>query len=325
MFKVVNNALKLSQGRILVNRNTTRVRVRHFHQNGYLLNAKSDNKVEIIHHPEENNNSQPTVLDISDEMEDMTMDNQTICLDTMKVFNELKDLGFSEGQSDVIMKLIKENLTINLNKLQNKNLTTMELENELYLFEAAQSELKVETQTSRESSLRNLEMDKYALERLLQVENDELNEYLIMSKNDSQVTINDQISENTLLQKKIKMKIQELDNKISTKINSEIKSETESLRWHTTRNGLLAVLVLVFSLMAGASISRRIKKEEQPTQVILRMIEPEAIDHDDEDEEDQQQKKQQQQQQQQGKPHDTDRKKEQLASLDLELKRDRQD
>lgn len=212
-----------------------------------------------------------TVLDIPENKE--ISEPNGVYLDTMKVFNELKSLGFTENQSDVILKLIRENLTVNLNKVQSKILTNMELENETYLFEAAQSELKYETLHSRESDLKNLEMEKYALERLLQVESDELNEYLIMSKNDSQVTINDQISENTLLQKKIKMKIQELDNKITTNINSGIKSEIESLRWHTTISGIVAVLFLVFSMLGGASLNKKINKEEQPTQVILRTLE----------------------------------------------------
>jgi len=105
---------------------------------------------------------------------------------------------------------------------------------------------------------------------------------MIVSSNDTQVLINDQNSENTLMQKGIKMKIKDLDNKISTNINSDIKSDIESLRWQTTRSGLFAILVLVFSIIGGVSISKRMNKEEQPTEIILHTVKPEISTEDEE-------------------------------------------
>lgn len=203
-------------------------------------------------------------------------------LDTLTIFNELKELGFNDKQSDLILKLVKDNLSHQVDNLDEKILTTLELENELYLFEAASSELRVEIQRSRENEFSILNKEKKVLENYLIEEGDELNKQLIISKNDSQVLINDQISENTLLQKRIKKLIQDLDNKISTDIKSDIKSEIESLRWHTTRNGIMAVLVLVFCIMGGVSVSKRLNREDHPQEIILRTIEPE-VDEDDED------------------------------------------
>lgn len=209
-------------------------------------------------------------------------------VDTMYVFNQLKKLGFNNGQSDVILKLLNENLTVQLDKMDNKYTSSMEMENESYLFEAAQSELRIEINTSRELDLNTLENEKNSLDNLLREESEELNKLLIVSKNDTQVLINDQNSENTLMQKKIKLRIRELDNKISTNINSDIKSEVESLRWQTTRNGIFAILILVFTIMGGTSISKRINREEQPTEVILHTIRPEEHLEDEVDEEDDQ-------------------------------------
>ncbi|KAH3666575.1 hypothetical protein WICMUC_005644 [Wickerhamomyces mucosus] len=226
-------------------------------------------------------------VDTTPAKDDINQENQIKhYIDTLSVFNELKSLGFNDKQSDVILKLIKQNLNIQIDKLNSKMLTGLELENELYLFEAATSELRVEIQTSRENEFEILNNEKIQLGNYLNEESDELMKLLIVSKNDSQVSINDQISDNTLLQKKIKKLIQDLNNKISTNINSDIKSEIESLRWHTTRNGIMAVLVLVFSVMGGVSISKRINKEDLPQEIILRTIEPEdtnniALNHNE--------------------------------------------
>ncbi|KAH3687255.1 hypothetical protein WICPIJ_001771 [Wickerhamomyces pijperi] len=207
-------------------------------------------------------------------------------LDTLTIFNELKQLGFNDRQCDLILRLIKDNLGNQLENLDEKILTTLELENELYLFEAATSELRVEIQRSRETEFNILNNEKNVLENYLIEESDELNKQLIISKNDSQVLINDQISENTLLQKRIKKLIQDLDNKISTDIRSDIKSEIESLRWHTTRNGIMAVLVLVFCIMGGTSISKRLNREDHPQEIILRTIEPEIGEDEDDNQQD---------------------------------------
>jgi hypothetical protein len=205
-------------------------------------------------------------------------------IDTMRLFGELRELGFTEQQSDIILELIKDNISYSIGNLEQKMLNANELENEMYLFEAAQSELRVEIKTSREADLRALQSEKSLLENLINEESDDLNKQLIVTRNDSQLSINDQISENTLLQKKIKRRIQDLNNRISTEINGDIKSEIEGLRWHTTSRGLMAVLVLVFAIMSGVSISKKRSKEDVPTEVILRNVEPE--EHGEEEEED---------------------------------------
>lgn len=205
-------------------------------------------------------------------------------IDTMRVFNELKKLGFTVEQSDVILQLIKENLSHQIGHLQEDILDVNTFENEMYLFEAAQSEIRVEIKTSREADLRMMENEKSILENLINEETDDLNKDLILTRNDSQVLINDQISENTLLQRTIKRRIQDLNNRISTEINGDIKSDIEGLRWHTTSRGLMAVLVLVFAIMSGVSISKKRNREDSPQEIILRTLEPEE-DETTEDEE----------------------------------------
>ncbi|CCH41753.1 Coiled-coil domain-containing protein [Wickerhamomyces ciferrii] len=206
-------------------------------------------------------------------------------VDTMKVFNQLNSLGFNSKQSDIILQLLNENLTYQLDKMNGKFTSSMEMENELYLFEAAQSELRIEINTSRELDLHNLDRMKNSLDDLVREEGEDLNKFMIVSQNDTEVSVHQQRNENTLLQKGIKMKIKDLDNKISTNINSDIKSDIENLRWQTTRSGLAAILVLVFSIIGGVSISKKINRDEQPTEVILHTIKPEErIDDEEEDE-----------------------------------------
>jgi len=96
-------------------------------------------------------------------------------VDTLHIFNELKKLGFKPEQSDLILQLINENLTYHINKMNEKFTTSMEMENESYLFEAAQSELRIEINTSRELDLHTLENEKNSMDLLLNQESEELN------------------------------------------------------------------------------------------------------------------------------------------------------
>lgn len=210
-------------------------------------------------------------------------DSLTHYIDTMSIYNELVKAGFTGRQSDVILRLINENLTQKLNKLNSKVLAKNDLENEVYLFEAAQSEMRFEVKHARELALKILENEKNQLDYQMKEESDELNKLMILSKNESQVMMNDQFSENTLLQKSLKKSIQNLNNKISTNINSDIKSDIESLRWQTTRSGLLAVLILVFLVMSGVSITARLNREEKLTEVVLHTISPEDSSTEEDD------------------------------------------
>lgn len=208
-------------------------------------------------------------------------------IDTLKYYNMLVKSGFTPIQTNIILDLWIELLDEQFFSIYNdKFLRNMELENQWHLFNTAETELRYAIQTSRETSLNDRNLQVMKADRDIQSCNDELNELIInLLKKDSIVDFNDHKLENTLLHRHIKLRLKDCNNKIGTKIIGQTKSEIENLRWQTTRSGLFAVLVLVFFIMSGASISKRISVEnEKPVEVILHTITPEEQDFIEENE-----------------------------------------
>lgn len=69
--------------------------------------------------------------------------------------------------------------------------------------------------------------------------------------------INEAKSENTLQSKKMFLKIQETNHKITTDLSSNIKSEIESLRWYLSRWGLITLLTSLFMALIIFYSSKR--------------------------------------------------------------------
>lgn len=199
-------------------------------------------------------------------------------LDTLRYYLLLTEKGFTSVQTNLIIQLmlslINEQFFYGCNS---KFLRNMELENQSYLFNAAESELRYFIQTSREVSLNEKNLQLMKLNRELNLYRDELNELIInLLKKDSRVDFNDHQCENTLLHRNIKIRLKECNNKIGTKIIGQMKFEVENLRWETTRNGLFTMLFLVFFIMSGVSISRHIWNDK-PIEVMSQTAGPEEI------------------------------------------------
>lgn len=205
-------------------------------------------------------------------------------MDTYEVYTQLIRTNFTPAQADEIINLLIVQLNSKLSKLSTKYTQSYELENEQYLYESAQQELRVDITRSRESHINELINLINILERDFHTISDELNNYMIQMKNDTQVALSDQKSENTLLSKKIILRIQETNHKITTELNSAMRSEIESLRWHYSRWGVMAILVSIFSafvsyyIWKGRMARRQTHKDEF---VPLVIYEPSELDEDD--------------------------------------------
>lgn len=205
-------------------------------------------------------------------------------MDTYEVFKQLADAGFTKEQADEVIRLLIVQLNTKLSKLTHKYSHLYELENEKYLFESAQQELRVDITRSRENHINELINLIQILERDYNVIQDELNNDLLQLKTNNEVTINDQKQENTLQSKRIILKIQETNHKITTELNSNMRSEVESLRWHLSRWGIISILVCVFSGCASFYIFKRraISRSNNPDEFIpLVIYEPSEFDEDD--------------------------------------------
>lgn len=205
-------------------------------------------------------------------------------MDTYDVYTQLIKAGFTADQADQLINLLVVQLNSKLSKLSKRYSQLYELENERYLFESAQQELRVDVTRSREAYINELINLINVLERDFHTISDELNNDYIQMKNDIQVTMNDQNSENTLHSKKVALKIQETNHKISTELNSAMRSEIESLRWHILRWGIMAILVCVFSSCTAFYVhkfrSMKLRQENEDF-IPLVIYEPSELDDDD--------------------------------------------
>jgi hypothetical protein len=207
-------------------------------------------------------------------------------MDTYEVFRQLTGAGYTPAQADLIINLLCAELNSKLSKLLVKYSQVVELENEHYLFESARQEVRVDITRSREQHINELISLTNLLERDFKTINDELINDFIQMKNDNQVAMSEQKSENTLSSKRIHLKIQETNHKITTELNSAMRSEIESLRWHLSRWGLIAILVTVFSGCTAFYVNKTRATREKKTLnefVPLVIYEPSELELDEDE------------------------------------------
>lgn len=206
-------------------------------------------------------------------------------IDTYAVYKRLIEAGFTPTQCDELINLLIAQLNTKLSKLSTKYCQIHELENEQYLFESAQQELGVDITRNRESHINEAINLIHALERDYTVLSDELNNHLIEMKNDIEIAINDQKSENTLLSKRIMLRIQETNHKITTEITMAMRSEIESLRWHLSRWGVITILTCVITAFVSfylyrSRLQKKLAKAKTEFAPLL-IYEPSELDDDD--------------------------------------------
>lgn len=180
--------------------------------------------------------------------------------DTNKVYTNLRFSGFTEGQSDIIMRAMRDILTHNLEECNEESISQSNADNEAYLFEAARSELKTEVQKLREIQSAEYSSNLARLQRDVEIAAQELNESITTMKSGIDLDINERKNTTRQDASLVDMKLQELNNRIQIDIVSDLKSEIEGLRWQTTRRGLTAVVVVLAALLIGISLGKKNEK-----------------------------------------------------------------
>ena len=282
----------LAQGDALLQRSMS------LHNHSNILSNKSKEELKSNHTTDQNlkekdeevetpidfmNKLPEELISGSDDSKPTKAENQ---LDTLHYFNVLRNTGFTEEQSLLVVELLLEISNKEFFEKYNQLfLKSVELDNQAHLFNVAETELKYTIQNSRETQLNEQHIKLMRLSRDLESLNDELHEMIInYIEKDSKVDFHDHKMENTLLIRKIKLELADCTNKIGTKILGNTKSDIENLRWHTTKTGLLAVIILVFFIVSGVSISRRITADnEKPLKVILHTVDKEENDDADDE------------------------------------------
>lgn len=184
-------------------------------------------------------------------------------LDTYSVYSDMIESGLTHEQAEIVLQLLIKELDAKLQWLSAKFSPKLDLENEMYLFEAAQSELMVEISNSRDSSLNELINSSITLKRLFNSLEDDLSVQYNLTDNSIKMELNQFKHENNYQHKIFDIRTQDLNNKIVSELMSCLRSEIESLRWQCTRGGLLAILSLVFCVLGCVNVSKALKAEEE--------------------------------------------------------------
>lgn len=179
-------------------------------------------------------------------------------VDTLSMYRDLLTC-FTPGQSKAIMSTILYFLNEQFYQDYNdKFLRDFEIDKQDHLFNSLQSEIQYTITNSRDIEFNKHHLLLMRLKRDLDSIVDEINELIIdQCEKDCKLDFHEHKNENTLLYKRINLNLNDCSNKITIQITSGIESEIETLRWQTTRNGLLAIIIIALSFMIVVNISNK--------------------------------------------------------------------
>ncbi|KAL8906241.1 MAG: hypothetical protein Q9171_006346 [Xanthocarpia ochracea] len=157
--------------------------------------------------------------------------------------------GFTQPQSITLMKAVRGLLATNLDVARAGLVSKSDVENEVYLFRAACSELRTEISNARRTSQRTSSTQLSHLTHEMEILSQRLTQESSALKDELKGMLNDRRMAVRMEQQGVEQRIQELNYKITVALNSDSKSEVEGLRWVLTRRaamaiGCMAVLIL---------------------------------------------------------------------------------
>ena len=176
--------------------------------------------------------------------------------DTYTLVNDLERGGFSADQSVTVMKAVRGLLAQNLDVAREGLVGKSDVENEVYLFRAACSELRTEILNLRRSSTSKQKTQLSHLQHTYDILSQRTTAELASLRDELKGMLNDRRMDTRENSQVLDSAISELNYKISVNLNSETKSEVEGLRWVLTRRAAMAIafagILILGSLRVGS-------------------------------------------------------------------------
>ena len=161
--------------------------------------------------------------------------------DTFTMTTSLQNGGFTAPQSVILMKAVRGLLTTNLSIARAGLVSKSDVENEIYLFRAACSELRTEISNARRTSQRTSSTQLAHLTQEVEILSQRLTQESSALKDDLRGMLDDRRMAVRMEQQGVEQRIQELNYKIAVALNSDSRSEVEGLRWVLTRRAVMAI------------------------------------------------------------------------------------
>ncbi|KAL9106806.1 MAG: hypothetical protein Q9227_008228 [Pyrenula ochraceoflavens] len=201
--------------------------------------------------------------------------------DTYSLVRDLAKGGFTEDQAVTIMKSVRLMLAGNLDLAKDGLVSKSDVENEMYLFRAACSELRTSLQTSRGMEIQSQRTQRTHLQHEADILSQKVNQDLAGLKEDLKGMFNERKLAVQEEKRSLDGKIQQLNYEITVMLNSDSKSEVEGLRWVLTRRAALAIGISAFMALCTLNYSsiqhqkeEELKKKQEAAQKAAASIPP---------------------------------------------------
>ncbi|KAL8744338.1 MAG: hypothetical protein Q9190_003410 [Brigantiaea leucoxantha] len=175
--------------------------------------------------------------------------------DTFTLVRDLEKGGFMQDQSVTLMKAVRSLLAINMGLAREGLISKSDVENELYLFRAACSELRTEILNSRKTQRQRASSELSHLQHQVEILSQTLAQESSALKEDLGGMLNDRKMAVRMEQQAVDQAIQELNYKITVQLMSGSKSEVEGLRWVLTRRTAIAIAIMAVMILGSLRYS----------------------------------------------------------------------
>ncbi|KAL9046139.1 MAG: hypothetical protein Q9214_000949 [Letrouitia sp. 1 TL-2023] len=186
--------------------------------------------------------------------------------DTFTLVRDLEKGGFTQDQSVTLMKAVRNLLTINSDIAKEGLISKSDVENEIYLFRAACSELRTEILNTRKTHRQRTSSELSHLQHQVDILSQKLTQESSALKEDLRGMLNDRKMAVRMEQQAVDQAIQELNYKITVKLISDSKSQVEGLRWVLTRRTVMALAtmaVLILGSLRWSTYQIRVREMEK--------------------------------------------------------------
>jgi Protein of unknown function (DUF1640) len=202
--------------------------------------------------------------------------------DTWSLVKDLEKGGFTQVQTVTIMKAVRGLLADNMDLARKALVSKSNVENEMYLFKAACSELKTEIQNNRTAEADILRSQRAQLQHEVDILGQNLTQDAASVKDELKGLFDDRKMTVRVEQKQIESKvnqpipfqtyiyirtndnqIQELNYKITVALNSDARGSVEGVRWLLTRRAGTALVISTLMVLGTLNYSRYMTQAQE--------------------------------------------------------------
>ncbi|KAI9673100.1 MAG: hypothetical protein M1829_004414 [Trizodia sp. TS-e1964] len=187
--------------------------------------------------------------------------------DTYTLVRDLESAGFREDQSVTAMKAVRGLLADNLKIAKESLVSKSDVENSIYLFRAACSELKTEIQNYRQIEADKIRAQRTHLQHEFDILNQRLTQDLLTLKDELKGMFDDRKMSVRMDQRETDSQIQMLNYKITVLLNSDAKSDIEGLRWVLVRRAAIAIVTMALLILSSIKYSSVVHERENESQL----------------------------------------------------------